>query len=111
MKEWVGFLISQALGDRCDRSENSASSSQLWRRDDNLFPSTVKSVRLINQRSGTVKLVRESQNQLKEVKLDRHNLQVSDNRYIEKVFTNVRQKLDRLGGDEMLDQWVTVLIW
>ena len=36
---------------------------------------------------------------------------MSDNLYIEKVFTNVRQKLNRSEDDRMLDQRANVLIW
>ena len=45
------------------------------------------------------------------MKFEHQNLQVSDNLYIEKVFTNVRQKLNRSEDDQMLDQRVNVLIW
>ena len=65
---------------------NSTSSSQEWQRDDNPFSSTGKQVRGI-------------QNQVTEVKLDHYNLQVSDNRYIQKVFANVGQKLNRSDGE------------
>ena len=94
-----------------DSVENSASSSQVWHRDDNPFPSTKSSEREMNQRSGTGRPVGGAQNQLTEVKLDHHNLQVSGTRYIENVFTKVRQKLNRPEGDEMLDQKVNVLMW
>ena len=93
-----------------DRVENSASSSQVWHRDDNPFPSTKRSEREMNQRSGTGRPVGGAQNQLTEVKLDHHNLQVSDTRYIEKVFTNVRQQLNRSEDDEMLDRRVNELM-
>ena len=94
-----------------DRVLNSSSSSQVWHRDDNLFPRCEKSVREMNQRSSTEKSVLGVQNQLTEVKVDHHNLQVSDYRYIEKVFTNVRQKLNCLEGEQMLDQRDNVLTW
>ena len=65
----------------------------------------------MNHGSSTRRQVRGVQNQL--VKLDHHNHnpQVSNTRYIEKVFTNVRQKLNRPEGDQMLDQRANVLIW
>ena len=94
-----------------DRVGNLTSSSQAWHRGDSPFPGTERSVREIDQRSSTGRPVRGIQNQLSEVKLDHHNLQVSDFRYIEKVLTNFRQKLNRREGDQMLDQRVNVLIW
>ena len=61
--------------------------------------------------SSTRCAVRGVQNQLTEARLDHHNLQVSDTRYSEKVFTKVRQKLNRAEDDEMLDQRGNVLTW
>ena len=50
--------------------------------------------------------------QLTEVKLNHNNLEIYNNRYIEKVFANVPQKLNRPEDDQMvLDQKVGVLIW
>ena len=43
----------------------------------------------MNQRLSTGKLEREAQNQLTEMKLNHHNLEISDTRYIEIVFANV----------------------
>ena len=51
------------------------------------------------------------QNQLVRKKLDHHNLEISDNLFIEKVFTNVQQKLCRSEDDQTLDHKVNVLIW
>ena len=45
------------------------------------------------ERSSTGKLVRGIENQLARKKLDSHNMGISDNQYIEKVFTNLRHKL------------------
>ena len=98
-----------------DTVQNLTASSQVWHRGDNSFPSTSseRSEQEMNQGSSTRRQVRGVQNQLTEVKLDHHNhnLQVSDTRYIEKFFTNVRQKLNRPEGDQMLDQRANVLIW
>ena len=94
-----------------DRVANSTSSSHEWHRDDNPFSSTERSVRERSQRSSTGKLVRGIQNQVTEVKLDHHNLQVSDTRYIEKIFANVRQKLNRLESDPMLDTSKPFTMW
>ena len=63
-------------------------------RGDNPFPSTERSECELNQRSSTGRPVREVQNQGTEVKLAHHNLQVSDTRYIEKVFAKVRQNFE-----------------
>ena len=82
----------------------------MWHRDDNSFPSTERSGRETNQRSSTGKPGREVQNQLTEVKLNYHNLEISNIRYIEKVFANVRHKLNRPEDDQtVLDQRVNVL--
>ena len=85
-----------------DRSENAASSSQVWHRDDNPFE---RSGREMHQRSSTRKPRREVQNQLTVVKLNQHNLEISNIRHIEKVFANVAE------DDEIvLDQKVNVMI-
>ena len=98
-----------------DRVQNLTTNSHVWHRGDNSFRSTSseRSEREMNQGSSTRRQVRGVQNQLAEVKLDHHNhdLQVSDTRYIEKFFTNVRQKLNRPEGDQMLDQRANVLTW
>ena len=46
-------------------------------------------------RSSTRKLVRWTENQLARKKLDYHSMRISDNQYLEKVFKNLRQKLNR----------------
>ena len=95
-----------------DRNENSASSSQVWHRDDNLPPSTERSGREMNQRSSTGRPVCEVPNQPTKVKLNHHNLEISNTRHIEKAFVNVRQKLNRPEDDQMvLDQKVNAFIW
>ena len=63
----------------------------------------------MSQRSSTGQPVREIQNQLTEVKLTHHNLQISDTPYIENVFANIQQKLNRPEDDQMLDQRINVL--
>ena len=66
----------------------------------------------MNQRSSTGRQVRGVQNQLTKVKLNHHNLEISGTRYIEKLFANVRQKLNRPEGDQIvLDQKVHVWKW
>ena len=101
---WNYDLTSTGTSVR-DRNENAASSSQMWHRYDNLCPSTERSVREMNQRSSTGKQVREVQKQITGIKLNHHNLEISKTRYIEKVFANVRQKLNRPEDDQIvLDQ-------
>ena len=96
-----------------DVQEANVSVSQFHRiRNYNPFPSTERSGREINRRSSTRKPGREVQNELTVVKLKQHNLEISNTRYIEKVFANVRQKLNRPEDDQVvLDQKVIVLIW
>ena len=65
-----------------DKVENPTATSQEWRRDDNPFSCTVKSVREINQGSSMVKPVRGIQNLLTRMKLDHQNLEVSDDPYV-----------------------------
>ena len=63
------------------------------------------------ERSGsTGKLVRGIENQLTRTRLDYHKMQISDILYLEEVFKNVRQNLNRPEDDHMLDQNVSVLI-
>ena len=50
-------------------------------------------IRETSERSRTGRPVRGIQNQLARTKLAYHNLQISDNQNLEKIFTNVRQKL------------------
>ena len=50
-------------------------------------------------------------NQLARKKLDHHDMQISDNQDFEKVFTNIRQKLNRSENEKILDPKVNVLIW
>ena len=79
-----------------DRVLNPAANSQEWPRDDNPFSSIGKTVRsVVCVRSSTRKLVRGTENQLARKKLDYHSMRISDNQYLEKVFKNLRQKLNR----------------
>ena len=61
-------------------------------------------------RSGTGKPVRGTENQLARKKLDYHTMQVSDHQYLEEVFKNLRQKLNRQENEQILDQKINVLI-
>ena len=108
---WIFDLTSTEKSGR-DSTENSASSSQVWHRGDYPLSINGKSVREMNQRSSTRKSGPDLQNQLTEVKLNHHNLEISNTRYVEKVFADVRQKLNRQEDDQtVVDQKVNVLIW
>ena len=105
---WSEFCFYNRCGDRV---QNPTGSSQEWQRDDYPFSSAGKPVREKGQRSSAEKPVHGTQNQLTRMKLSHHNLEVSDNMYIEKVVTNVRQMLNRSEDDQMFYQRVNVLIW
>ena len=60
---------------------------------------------------GCGKLLRKIEIQLQTTRLDHHNLQVTDYGYVEKVFLNLRRKLNRKEDDEMFDLKTNVLIW
>ena len=84
----------------------------MWHRDDNPFPSTERSGREKNQRSRNDKSGPEVQNHLTEVRMNHHNLEISNARYIEKVFAKVRPKLNRPEDNQIVvDQKGNVLIW
>ena len=57
------------------------------------------------------KLQRKIEIQLQTTRLDRQNLQVTEYGYVEKVFTNLRRKLNRTEDDDMFDLKTNVLIW
>ena len=84
--------------------------SQEWQRDDNPISSSGRRVRGVFERSSTGRLVRGIENQLARTKLDYHSMQISDNQYLDKVFTNIRQKLNRSEKEQIFDQKVNVLI-
>ena len=85
-----------------DRVRNSATNSQEWQRDDNPFRCTVKPVRggVCERSRSTRKPVRGAENQLARTRLDHHKMHISDYQYFEKVFKNVRQRLNRLEDDQ-----------
>ena len=108
---WNSDLTSTEKSGR-DRNVNSALSSHVWHRDDNPVPSTERSGREMNLRSSTRNPGREVQNQLTEVKLNHHNVEISHSRYLEEVFAKVQQKLNRPEDDQIvLDQKVNELKW
>ena len=57
------------------------------------------------------KLQRKIEIQLQTTRLDHHNLQVTDYGYVERVFTNLRRKLNGTEDDEMFHLKTNVLIW
>ena len=61
--------------------------------------------------SGTRKLVRGDDSQLVRTRLDFHNVQISDHRYLAEVFKNLRQKLNLAEAGPVLDLKTNVLIW
>ena len=51
------------------------------------------------------------ENQLARTRLDYHNMQISDNQYLKKVFENLRQKLNLSDDADVLNEKTNVLIW
>ena len=104
--------LQQTVSGESLHIETSASSSQVWHRDVEPIPSTERSGREMNQRSGTGRPEREVQKQLAKAKLNHHNLEISNTRYTENVFATVRPKLNRPEDDQtVLGQKVNVKIW
>ena len=62
-------------------------------------------------RSGTSKPVGSIKNQLVRKKLDYHNIQISDERYLGKVLKHLRQKLNLPESEKIHDKKTNVLIW
>ena len=95
-----------------DRVQNPAASSQEWQRDDSPFSSFGRPVRGgVCERSSTRRLVRGIENLFASENLDCHKRQFSDNRSIEKIFTNVQQQLNHSENEQMFDQNVSVFIF
>ena len=110
---WVGNLIPQALRDRCETE--SKTQRQVLRRgtETTTFFQVPREKRARDESAFKHwETGARSAESTYRVKLDHHNLQVSISRYIEKVFMDVRQKLNRPDVDQIvLDQRVHVLIW
>ena len=66
---------------------------------------------MLKSSRGCKKLQRKIEIQQQTTRLDHHNLQVTDYGYVEKVFTNLRRKLNRTEDDEMFHLKTNVLIW
>ena len=94
--EWVGILISQAET-KTERQALKCDTDMTI-----LFRVPRDRRERLNHRSSTGKPGREVQNQHAEVKLNHNNLEISNTRFIEKVFANVRQKLFRPEGDQVV---------
>ena len=94
-----------------NRVQNPATSFQEWQKDDPRLWSTRTLVQSgVCERSGSIgKLVRGVENQLARTRFDFHNMHISDNRYLEKVFEDLRQKLCL--RSYVLDEKTNVLIW
>ena len=84
--------------------QNPTTKSQEWHKEDKLVREGV-----CERSAGTGTFVCGIENQLARTKLDHHNMHISNNQYFEKVFTNVRHKLNRLEDYQLLDQKVNVL--
>ena len=80
--------------------QNPTTNSQEWQEDDNPHLGNGEQVRSgVCERSGSCgRLVRGVEHQLERTSLDFQNMQISDNRYVDKVFENLRQKMDSFGG-------------
>ena len=100
------YSLSRSIGRTWrDRVQNPATSSQDWQKDNSCL---MKSGAC--ERSGSIgKRVRGVENQLARTKLDHHNMQVSDYRYVNKFFGNLWLKL-RVRS-YVLDEKTNVLIW
>ena len=93
-----------------NRNPNPATCSQVWK-EDKLSQGSCGKLQRGNlcERSGSCgKLQRNIEIQLEK---NYHNLQSTDYKYVEKVFTNLRHKLNRSENDEMFDLRTNVIIW
>ena len=81
-------------------NENTASSSQVWHSD-------------VNPNTSTGKPVAKTTKNPINTKVSHHDLRISRNNvgHLEKVHSNVRQKLGRQPGDDMPEIDVNMLIW
>ena len=64
-----------------------------------------------NTNTSMEKLVAETRNEHNGTKMSHYNFQIFNVDHLEKVCSNVRQKLSRLQGDEMLNIDVNAMIW
>ena len=95
-----------------NNNQDPTTCSQEWRQDDHPFWGTRKLVRSGGSASSgsTRKLVREHDNQIERARLELHNMQISEHRYLEKVLKNLRRKLNHAEEAPILDLKTNVLI-
>ena len=96
-----------------NNNQNATAHPQERRQDDTLSSGTRKLVRSGESASSgsTRKLVRGDDSQIERTLLEFHKMQISDHRYLEKVFKNLRQKLNLADEAPVLDLETNVLIW
>ena len=96
-----------------NNSQDPTAYSQERRQNDTLSSSTRELVRSGESASSasTRKLERGEDIQIEMTRLDFHNVHISDQRYLEKVFTNLRQKFNLAEEAPVLDLKTNVLIW
>ena len=96
-----------------NHSQDPKTYTQERQQDDTLFSSTGKLVRSGESAgsANTRKLERGDDIQIARRRLEIHNMQVSDHRYLEKVFKNLRQKLNLAEEARVLELKTSVLIW
>ena len=106
------FVTSSARKLVRNNNQDPTAHSQERRQDDTLSSSTRKLVRSGESASSasTRKLVRGDVNQIERTRLEFHNMQISDHRYPEQVFKNLRQKLNLAEEAPVLDLKTKVLI-
>ena len=96
-----------------DSSQDPTTHSQEWQQDDN----PIRGARKLAQSGecessgSTGKSVRGIDNKFERTRLEYHNMQISEYRYVERVFKNVRPKLNRSQNVQMLELKTYVLIW
>ena len=95
-----------------DNDQDPTTHSQEWQQDDNPFWCTRTLVRRGECASSgsTRNLVRGDDNQIERTRFEFHNLQISDHRYLEKVFKNLRPKLNLAEEAPVLALKTNVLI-
>ena len=96
-----------------DSSQDPTTHSQEWQQDDNLIRGARKLAQSgeCESSGSTGKSVRGIDNKLERTRLEHHNMQISEYRYVERVFKNLRPLLNRSQNVQMLDLKTYVLIW
>ena len=94
-------------------NQDPTAQSQEWRQDDTLSWGARKLVRRDEPSSSARarKLERGDDIQIGRTRLKFHNIQISDCRYLEKVFKNLRQKLNLTEEAPVLHLKANVLVW